>query len=84
MKAPNNLYVLQDGTYADPKACKKGDDGVLRHENGVGVALGENGEPLTVGEATATNALAAAGADEPGAKVLTTADVAPKTETKAE
>lgn len=70
MKA-TNLYVLQDGTYADPKACKKGEDGVLRHENGVGVALGANGEPLTVGEATASNAQAASAADGP-AEVLTT------------
>jgi hypothetical protein len=72
-----NLYVLQDGTYADPKACKKGDDGVLRHENGVGVALGANGEPLTVGEATASNAQAASAADGP-ADIITTDDAKAK------
>lgn len=73
-KSIDSLYVLKDGTYADPKDCSKGPDGVLAHANGVGVALGAGGEPLTVGEATATNAEAAAAADG-DAKVLSTDDV---------
>ncbi len=50
MAVQEKLYLLADGTYADPKACKKGDDGVLRHENGVHVALMGSGEPVTLGD----------------------------------
>lgn len=60
MKANSNLYLLQDGTYADPKDVSKGKDGVLRHKNGVGVTLNEAGEPFTLGDATALNEEAAA------------------------
>lgn len=43
------LYLLQDGTHADPAACSRGKDGVLRHENGLAVCLYEDGTPQTVG-----------------------------------
>jgi hypothetical protein len=56
------LYLLKDGTYADPKDCSTV-NGELRHANGVPVALNGEGEPETLGETTASNALAAAGAD---------------------
>lgn len=49
------LYLLQDGTHADPSACKRGKDGVLRHENGLAVCLYENGEPQTVEEDAVRN-----------------------------
>lgn len=62
MPAPSNLYLLADGTYADPKACKKGDDGVLRHENGVGVATMATGEPITLGAVGSESRNAAAAA----------------------
>lgn len=66
MKANDGgLYLLQDGTYADPKACKKSDDGVLRHENGVAVALRDDGEPMTLGKVTEHNVKAAEAAAAP-------------------
>lgn len=53
-KAPAHLYLLKDGTYADPKDCKVR-DGELRHENGVGVALKADGQPMTLGDVAAEN-----------------------------
>lgn len=44
------LYLLQDGTQADPSDVSKGDDGVLRNKNGVAVALYADGKPQTIGE----------------------------------
>lgn len=58
-------YLLQDGTYADPKDCKKGDDGVLRHENGVAVALRDDGSPMTLSKVTEHNVEAAEAAAVP-------------------
>lgn len=46
--ATETWYVLADGTYADPNQCHPGKDGVLRHENGVPVAVGEHGNPMTI------------------------------------
>lgn len=43
-----DLYLLQDGTHADPKDVSRGKDGVLRHKNGLAVALYENGEPQSI------------------------------------
>lgn len=57
-------YLLADGTYADPRACSKGTDGVLRHENGVPVAMRDDGEPMTLGKVTEHN-IEAAKAGEP-------------------
>lgn len=48
-------YLLADGTYADPRDCKKGDDGALRHKNGVPVALKADGQPQTLGESAITS-----------------------------
>lgn len=48
-------YVLVDGTNADPNYCAPGPDGVLRHENGVPVALHEDGTPMSVGVAALEN-----------------------------
>lgn len=53
------MYVLMDGTQADPHDCAKGKDGVLRHKNGVKVAIDGDGNPETVGDRTAMNSLAA-------------------------
>lgn len=53
-------YILADGTQADPDDCSPGADGVLRHKNGMAVALRDNGVPMTIGVAAETgkNALA--------------------------
>lgn len=48
MKDPGKLYLLQDGTQADPADCKKAEDGVLRHKNGLAVALKDDGSPQTL------------------------------------
>lgn len=63
----DDLYLLRDGTHADPAEVAKGKDGVLRHANGVAVALREDGEPLTVGEnaRVSGNMLAARGSEKP-------------------
>lgn len=60
-------YLMGDGTYADPKECTKGDDGVWRHkETGVLVKLNSEGEPMTLADVTAHNEAAnAAAAVEP-------------------
>lgn len=42
-------YLLVDGTYADPNDVATGEDGVLRHKDGLAVALHENGVPQTIG-----------------------------------
>lgn len=60
----DNLYLLMDGTYADPAACSAGKDGVLRHENGVKVAMTDAGEPMTLSRVTAHNVAANAAAAE--------------------
>ena len=52
-------YVLADGTKAHPADVSAGDDGVLKHINGVPVALRESGLPLTTGDANKENAMAA-------------------------
>jgi hypothetical protein len=33
------LYLLKDGTYADPSECSTDENGVLRHANGQEVAM---------------------------------------------
>lgn len=53
------MFVLMDGTQADPDDCARDKDGVLRHKNGVKVAINGDGEPETVGDRTAMNSLAA-------------------------
>lgn len=35
-------YLLKDGTYADPNECSVGEDGILRHEKGMEVAMRDN------------------------------------------
>lgn len=50
-----NLYLLQDGTQAAPGDCKAGKDGVLRHKNGVAVALRADGTPQTIGQGAVDN-----------------------------
>lgn len=53
-------YVLVDGTHADPADVSTGEDGIMRHSNGVPVALRDSGVPLTSGVATRSNKKAAA------------------------
>jgi hypothetical protein len=81
MKAKNDdLYLLQDGTYADPKDCSAGKDGVIRHKNGLAVAMRDDGEPMTlhtVAELDGNAAAAEAGAGE-GGLLMTEATVADK------
>ncbi len=62
-------YILADGTQADPNDCSPDKDGVLRHKNGVAVALGDNGVPLSIGRAAVIggNVAAAAGVTDPAA-----------------
>lgn len=45
----HGLYLLQDGTHADPADVSE-QGGVLRHKNGLSVALYADGRPQTVGE----------------------------------
>jgi hypothetical protein len=52
-------YVLADGTKAHPADVSADEAGVLKHSNGVPVALRENGLPLTTGDANRENAMAA-------------------------
>lgn len=40
--ATETWYLLKDGTYADPSECSTGEDGVLRHKNGMEVAMRDN------------------------------------------
>lgn len=65
-------YRLTDGTQADPNDVSPGKDGVLRHKNGIAVALHGDGTPMTIGRAAIEggNKAAADAADEdPGASV---------------
>jgi hypothetical protein len=63
------LYLLQDGTHADPGACAPDNKGALRHtESGLAVCLYEDGTPQTVGQDAINNMnLAAATAADPDA-----------------
>lgn len=72
-----DLYLLLDGTYADPKDCSAGKDGVLKHKNGVGVALRDDGEPMTLSRSVEHNAKAAeAGQEnEAGSEPLATTEI---------
>lgn len=45
------LYLLQDGTHADPSDVSADKAGVLRHKNGLSVSLNEDGTPQTVAKA---------------------------------
>lgn len=77
--ASGDLYLLQDGTHADPKDCKAGKDGILRHKDGLAVVVGEDGEPQTVAAAAVANKnVEAAAAGKGAAPVATTADFAKK------
>lgn len=71
---PNTWYLLQDGTYAAPSDCAADGSGVLRHKNGLAVAMRGDGSPQTVAsgavdnknvEAAATGAAAAGAKKEP-------------------
>ena len=42
-------YVLQDGTHADPNDCAPDEEGVLRHKDGLAVAMRSGGVPQSVG-----------------------------------
>lgn len=55
MEKIENFYVLADGTQADPADVSKGDDGVLRHKNGMAVAMKADGKPETIADRTAEN-----------------------------
>lgn len=57
-------YVLVDGTHADPAEVITDKDGVMKHKNGVTVALRDSGIPLTSGVATKENKRAHAKAEE--------------------
>lgn len=52
-------YVLVDGTKAHPADVSRDDAGILKHSNGVPVAMRESGLPLTTGDANRENAMAA-------------------------
>jgi hypothetical protein len=53
--ASNDLYLLQDGTYAAPGDCKAGKDGVMRNKNGLAVVLRADGEPQTLMQGAVDN-----------------------------
>jgi hypothetical protein len=48
-------YLLVDGTHADPNEVAPDKDGVLRHKNGLAVALREDGVPMSVGRGAVEN-----------------------------
>jgi len=48
-------YLLVDGTHADPNDVAPDKDGVLRHTNGLAVALHDNGVPQTIGRGAVEN-----------------------------
>lgn len=68
MNVTDTWYVLADGTHADPSDVSADKDGVLRHKNGVPVALREGGLPLTSGVATKENKKAAKSGSAAGGK----------------
>lgn len=70
MSKSKELYLLVDGTYADPSKCDLGADNELRHgENGVPVALDGEGNPQTVVQGSVDNKnVEAAEAGEDAAK----------------
>lgn len=43
-----DLYLMKDGTHADPSDCFKGKDGVLQNKNGMPVAIDATGNPETI------------------------------------
>jgi hypothetical protein len=49
------LYLMQDGTHADPADVSADPKGVLRNKSGLAVALYEDGKPQTVGEDAVRN-----------------------------
>lgn len=62
-----DMVVLLDGTQADHADCARGEDGIVRHKNGVPVAMGEDGQPETIAKRTARNAPAAEAGKRPEA-----------------
>lgn len=75
------LYLLVDGTHADPDECDVGADHELRHANGVPVALREDGNPQTVAQGAVENMNVLAselGASDTPVEPLKTTDMAPE------
>jgi hypothetical protein len=59
-------YLLVDGTHADPNDVITDDDGILRHMDGLAVAMRGDGVPSTIGVGAVENknvAAAQAGTD---------------------
>lgn len=54
-KPGGQLYLLQDGTHADAGDVSADKAGVLRHKNGLAVALYADGSPQTVSEDAVRN-----------------------------
>lgn len=50
-----DLYLLADGTYANPADCEPDADGALRHIYGMPVAMTEDGKPQTVRQGAVDN-----------------------------
>lgn len=88
MAKSKNLYLLVDGTHANPDDCDVGADNELRHgEYGVPVALNEDGSPQTVGQGAIDNknveaAEAGEAAAQEAAKIAEDAAAAAKAEAK--
>ena len=53
--AVNDLYLLQDGTHVAQGECTLDKRGVLRHKNGLAVAIDGDGKPQTVGDDAVRN-----------------------------
>jgi hypothetical protein len=77
------LYLLQDGTHADPSDVSADKSGVLRHKNGLAVCLYDDGSPQTVTSDAVRNknVAAAKGGETPAADVKS--EVADKAADKA-
>jgi hypothetical protein len=56
--APESMYLLKDGTYADKGSCKEDDKGVMCAENGVPVAMNDDGSPMTMAHVKEDNEMA--------------------------
>lgn len=65
---PQDLFLMPDGTQAEPSDVSPGKDGVLRHKNGMAVCMTEDGRPMTIGMTSEANKNAANAGKDPAAK----------------
>jgi hypothetical protein len=64
MTTRETWYVLEDGSFGDPREVAPDDKGVLRHKNGAAVAVGPHGPKSSGVDVEAERAKAVAAAEE--------------------